>query len=186
MAEWAAAFAAHPNLRTIHFGTNGIRRDGMDLLVSQGLAHVRDIEDLDLGDNIITQRGATHRALAAAVGGWPNLRSLNLNDSLLGSRGAALLITALAAVQPTRLESLKLAGNNLNQANTTALAGAFERLSELRELELNQNNFLPDDEGLATLKILLQERARDRGIETLMDMDTLSDFDESQPSQSPQ
>lgn len=182
MAEWAAAFAAHPQLRTVDLGNNGVRREGMDLLVSQGLAHMHAIEELDLQDNIIAARGATHRALADAVAGWPNLRALNLNDSLLGSRGAALLIDALAAVQPgSRLESLKMAGNNLNSANTAALAGHFARLSELRELELNMNNIPEDDEGFASLARLLGERGRERGIETRMD--SLEDFDQTEPSQ---
>ncbi|KAG6353682.1 hypothetical protein INS49_005391 [Diaporthe citri] len=181
MAELAAAFAAHPRLRTVDLGTNGIRREGMDLLVSEGLARLKEIEELDLQDNNIAARGATHTALAEAVCGWPNLRVFNLNDSLLGSRGAALLIDALAAVQPSRLESLKMAGNNLISANTAALAGAFTQLSELRELELNMNNIPEDDEGFAALARLLQERKAERGIETTMD--SLDDFDQSEPSQ---
>lgn len=181
MAEWAAAFAAHPGLRTVDLGNNGIRREGMDLLVSQGLAKLGAVEELDLQDNIISARGATHAALAGAVRGWPALRSLNLNDSLLGSRGAGLLITALAAVQPSRLESLKMAGNNLNSANTMALAGAFGSLSALRELELNLNNIPEDDEGFETLARLLQERGRERGIETRMD--ELEDPNQTEPSQ---
>lgn len=125
MAEWAAALAANQQLRTLGFSNNGIRREGMDLFVSGGLAHLHAIEELDLQDNIIASRGATHTALAEAVGGWPNLRVLNLNDSLLGSRGAALLIPALAAVQPSRLESLKMAGNKgVRAAVGAAGAGA--------------------------------------------------------------
>lgn len=181
MAEWAAAFAAHPQLRTVDLANNGIRREGMDLLVSDGLSRLHAIEELDLQDNIITSRGATHKALAEAVAGWPSLRVLNLNDSLLGSRGAALLVAALAAVQPSRLEVLKMAGNNLNSANTMALAGVFDKLSELRELELNFNNIPEDDEGFATLARLLQERGQERGIETRMD--ALEEFDLSEPSQ---
>lgn len=181
MAEWAAAFAAHRELRTVDLGNNGIRREGMDLLVRDGLARLHDIEDLDLQDNIIIQRTETHTALAEAAPGWPGLRVLNLNDSLLGSRGAALLITALAAVQPSRLESLKLAGDNLNPANTAALAAAFARLPELREVELNQNNISEDDEGYWALKGLLEGRGRERGIETRID--DLEDPNASEPSQ---
>lgn len=182
MADWAAALAANPQLRTLGFSNNGIRREGMDLFVSEGLAHLHAIEELDLQDNSIAPRGAKHTALADAVGGWPNLRVFNLNDSVLGSRGAALLIPALAAVQPSKLESLKMAGNNLTSANTMALAGVFGQLSELRELELNMNNIPQDDEGFATLERLLGERKEERGIDTTMD--SLEDFDQSEPSQS--
>ncbi|KKY34090.1 putative ran gtpase-activating protein 1 [Diaporthe ampelina] len=181
MAEWAAAFAAHPQLRTVDLGNNGIRREGMDRLVRDGLAHLHAIEELDLQDNTIASRGGTHTALAEAAGGWPNLRALNLNDSLLGSRGAALLVPALAAVQPSRLESLKMAGNNLNKANTAALAGAFAQLSELREVELNLNNIPEDDEGFWALKRMLEGRGRERGIEARID--SLEDFDQTEPSQ---
>lgn len=181
MTEWAAAFAAHPQLRTVHLANNGIRREGMDLFVKDGLSRLHAIEELDLQDNIITSRGSTHKALAEAAAGWPSLRVLNLNDSVLGSRGAALLIAALAAVQPSRLEVLKMVGNNMNKANTMALAGAFDKLSELRELELNLNNIPEDDEGFATLARLLQERGQERGIVTRMD--ELEEFDHSEPSQ---
>lgn len=181
MAEWAAAFAAHPRLRTVDLANNGLRREGMELLVSQGLARLPELEVLDLQDNIFTQRGGTHRALAAAAAGWPNLWSLNLNDSLLGSRGAALLIAALAAVRPSRLEVLRLAGNNLNQGNTAALAAAFGSLGMLRLLELNMNNFSEDDEGYGALARLLEERGARRGYET--SIDALEDPDQSQPSQ---
>lgn len=182
MPEWAAALAAHPQLRTVRLGTNGLRREGMDLLVSQGLAGVRGLEVLDLQDNTFTARGRTHTALAQAVAGWPGLRVLNVNDSMLGSRGAALLVAALARVEDSKLEALKLVGNNINGANTAALAAAFGRLSSLRAVELNLNNFPEDDAGYEALKRLLQERGRERNIKT--GVDDLEDPDYSQPSQS--
>ncbi|KAI3400063.1 hypothetical protein diail_4601 [Diaporthe ilicicola] len=182
MREWAAGLAAHPDLKTLEFGGNGIRRGGMDVLVSEGLARVRGLEELDLQDNIMTSRGGTHRALAEAVAGWPRLRVLNLNDSLLGSRGAALLIEALAGVEhDSELESLGLVGNNISEANTAALAAAFGRLPSLRKLELNTNNFPEDDPGFEALGRLLQERGRERNWQTSLDELTAADY--SQPSQ---
>ncbi|KAL1869135.1 Ran GAP Rna1 [Diaporthe australafricana] len=181
MAEWAAALAAHPQLRTVALGTNGLRREGMDVIVSQGLARVHGLEVLDLQDNLITARGRTHTALAKAVAGWPDLRVLDVNDSILGSRGAALLVAALADVKDSKLEVLKLVGNNINGANTAALASAFERLPSLREVELNMNNIPEDDAGYEALKRLLQERGSKRNIKT--SLDDLEDPDYSQPSQ---
>ncbi|POS74943.1 hypothetical protein DHEL01_v206663 [Diaporthe helianthi] len=183
MPEWAAAFAAHPNLRKVALKNNGIRHGGMDHLVAAGLSHLRDLEELDLADNIITARGKTHRALADAVKGWPALRVLDLDESLLGSRGAGLLIGALAAVQPSRLETLRLTQNNLTPANTLALAGVLWRLPELRELTLDTNNFPADDEGYRTLVRLLKQRAEERGV--VATVDDVGDEAYSDPSLSP-
>lgn len=183
MAEWAAAFAAHPNLRVLDLKGNRVQHAGMDRLVADGLSRLREIEVLDLQDNTFTSRGSTHRALADAVGGWPELRELNLNDSLLGSRGAALLIPALAAVQPSRLESLKLRANNLNPANTLALSGVLWRLPELREVNLRRNNIARDDEGYGILSRLLRERAEQREVQTTLNPIPRSPA--SAPSQSP-
>ncbi|KAH8767296.1 hypothetical protein F5883DRAFT_377910, partial [Diaporthe sp. PMI_573] len=158
MAEWAAAFAAHPHLRVVDLKGNRIRTDGMELLISEGLSHLREIEVLDLKDSTFSRKGHTHRALADAVGGWPELRELNLNDSLLGSRGAALLFPALAAVQPSRLETLKLRGTRLNPDNTLALSGLLWRLPELRELNIRRNNIARGDEGYLVLRRLMRER----------------------------
>lgn len=183
MADWAAGLAAHPGLRTLSFANNGVNKGGMDLLVSQGLARLREIEVLDLQDNTFTERGSTHRALADAVGGWPALRVLNLNDALLGSRGAALLIPALAAVQPSRLESLKLKANNISPANTLALSGVLWRLPELREVQLRRNNIAGDDEGYRIISEALRERKEQRGFQ--INLDKIREEPESEPSQSP-
>lgn len=183
MAEWAAGLAAHPGLRALSFANNGVNHGGMDLLVSQGLSRLSEMEVLDLQDNTFTSRGGTHRALADAVGGWPALRVLNLNDDLLGSRGAALLIPALAAVQPSRLESLRLRANNISPANTLALSGVLWRLPELREVNLRRNNIAGDDEGFRIISERLRERAEQRGFQTKLDK--ISKEPDSEPSQSP-
>lgn len=183
MAEWAAGLAAHPGLRALSFANNGVYMGGMDLLISQGLSRLREIEVLDLQDNTFTERGSTHRALANAVGGWPALRALNLNDALLGSRGAALLIPALAAVQPSRLESLKLRANNISPANTLALSGLMWRLPELREVQLRRNNIARDDEGYRIIGERLRAREERNGFQ--INLEKISKEAESEPSQSP-
>ncbi|KAK2595697.1 hypothetical protein N8I77_013722 [Diaporthe amygdali] len=169
MAQWAKALAAHPQLRTVHLANNGLLHEGMNTIISQGLTHIQGIEELDLQDNTFTSRGSTHSELARAAANWPRLRELTLNDSFLGSRGAALAIAALAGVQDSKLEVLKVAGANLNPANTLALAGVFDRLSSLRELELNMNNIPEGDTGYESLKRLLLERGAERNVKTRID-----------------
>ncbi|KAG8156526.1 hypothetical protein KVR01_013630 [Diaporthe batatas] len=178
MREWAAALAAHPHLTTVALKNNGIRHGGMTHLVAEGLARLHGLEVLDLADNIIAARGATHAALAGAVGAWPALRSL------LGSRGAALLIAALAAApHPSRLEVLRLRLCNLSPANTLALAGVLWRLPGLRELALEGNNFSRADEGYQALVRLMRERGEARGVVTSVDRVPRRAF--SDPSLSP-
>lgn len=84
MAAWAKAFAAHTGVREVKMVQNGIRQEGITLLLKEGLRHAAGLRTLDLQDNTFTAMGA--RALSDVVGGWTELVELGIGDSLLSAR----------------------------------------------------------------------------------------------------
>lgn len=145
-ANWAAAFAAHGNLREVRMFQNGIRMEGIET-ICDGLAKCPGLEVLDLQDNTATLRGS--RAVARALPNWPNLRILNLSDTLLKPKGGASIIHAISQGKNKKLEALHLQFCDLDRAALRAIGSAInEHLSELRTLEINGNWAEEDDESI--------------------------------------
>ena len=66
MAAWAKAYEAHKDgIRSVKMTQNGIRPEGISLLIGSGLRHCSHLELLDMQDNTFTFKGAA--ALAAAL-----------------------------------------------------------------------------------------------------------------------
>ncbi|KAF6232973.1 hypothetical protein HO173_008818 [Letharia columbiana] len=160
MSAWAKAYRAHRKVKTVKMVQNGIRQDGISLLLTEGLVWCQELVVLDLQDNTFTITGA--RSLSQVVEGWKQIRELGIGDSLLGSRGAVLFAEALGK------------GNN-------GLLGvaANDKLVKLRRVELNGNKFSEDDEPVEGLRLLLEERKEKAGdAEGEWGLDELSDLEE--------
>jgi len=156
MAAWARAFAAHPAVTHIRLVQNGIRQEGVALLIRDGLRHAAALRQLDLQDNTFTALGA--RALADVLLHWAQLRELGVADCLLGARGAVMLGEALREGRNPRLEVLRLQFNDIDAKGLKALADAQHQLPKLRRVELNGNKFSEDDVSVERLKEALHER----------------------------
>ena len=143
-ATWAKAFAALGSLVEVRMPQNGIRMEGIALLV-EGLRSNPSLEVLDLQDNTATESGS--RAIALSLSSWPKLTSLNLSDCLLKPRGGITLAKTLATGSNPLLTSLKLQSNELDARSIDILAQAIkEHLGGLVELELNGNRGEAEDE----------------------------------------
>lgn len=156
---WTRMFQAHKDgIRTVKMVQNGIRMDGVALLLREGLAGCEGLEVLDLQDNTFTVTGA--RALAEVVGGWAALRELGVGDALVGARGAVVLAEALGreGSRCKGLEVLRLQYNEIDARGIKALLQAAKGLERLRRVEINGNKFSEEDEGVEGLRILLEER----------------------------
>ena len=181
MAAWAKAYQAHRNVKTVKMVQNGIRQDGISLLLRDGFQGCEALEVLDLQDNTFTITGAN--ALSEVVGGWKQLKELGVGDSLLGSRGAVALGSALEKGENKQLEVLRLQYNEIDAKGVQRLLSAAqgENLSKLRRVELNGNKFSEDDIKVKELRILLEERKEQAG-EHVKDedwgLDELSDLEE--------
>ena len=179
MAAWAKAYQAHKKVKVVKMVQNGIRQDGIQLLLREGLKGCEALEVLDLQDNTFTITGAT--ALAEVVEGWKQIRELGVGDSLLGSRGAVKLGEALGRGGNRKLEVLRLQYNEIDAKGVQGvLRAANGSLDKLRRVELNGNKFSEDDEGVEWLRLLLEERKEEAGDvkEEEWGLDEFSDLEE--------
>ena len=162
MAAWAKAYRAHQKVKTVKMVQNGIRQDGVSLLLKEGLMECRQLEVLDLQDNTFTITGA--KALAEVVEGWKDLRELGIGDSLLGSRGARDLAQVLEKGENKQLQVLRLQFNEIDDKGVQVILKAAKHgLPALRRVELNGNKFSEDDEGVEGLRTLLDGRKDEAG-----------------------
>ncbi|EEP76571.1 conserved hypothetical protein [Uncinocarpus reesii 1704] len=182
MAAWARAIKDNgKGLRTVKMVQNGIRQDGITLLLDHGLRHAPELEILDMQDNTFTAIGA--RVLADTVTGWPSLRELSLGDCYLKGRGWLRVGKAIAQGNNAKIEILRLMYNDINAAGLKVLVHAAKNaLPILRRVELNGNKFEEDDESIVELRELLDERkeaiGRDDEDEDAWGLDELDELEE--------
>lgn len=187
MEAWAEAYTAHKNgMKSIKMTQNGIRPEGISLLISGGLSKCTKLEVFDLQDNTFTITGAT--ALAKAVSQWPQLKELGVGDDLLGARGSIKVFESLRKGSSRKIEVLRLEFNDITPAGLQVLVqAAKEGLPALRRVELNGNKFEEEDTSIEELSALLEERKDEKGTKDdpenhwgLGDLDELEGEDEDE------
>ena len=163
MKAWANAFKAHGSeIKSVRMTQNGIRPDGVSLLLRNGLGHCKNLETLDMQDNTFTIKGAG--ALADVLAGWSNLRELGVGDDLLGANGAVKVFESLARGHNKEVELLRLQYNDITIGGVEVLFRAAQQgLPKLRRVELNGNKFNEDDRVIETLAELLSDRKDELG-----------------------
>ena len=187
MEAWVKAFQKHKGVKMVRMVQNGIRQQGITVLLREGLKGCSELEVLDMEDNTFTITGS--RALAEAVVGWKSIRDLGLGDCYLTARGGVILGEALGKGRNTALQSLRAPYNNWTAKSVKALLAATTTggLVNLRRLELNGNKFAEEDESVEQLRVLLDKRKEEheeKGGEAkesewgLDELDELDDDDE--------
>ncbi|KAI1186020.1 RNI-like protein [Nemania serpens] len=181
MMAWAETFRLHNKVKEIKMVQNGIRQEGISLLLSDGLSHATRLKTLDLQDNTFTLMGA--KALAKVVPRWADILELGIGDSLLSAKGGVLLAEALSKGANQKLETLRLQYNDITAPAVKHLStAAQEALPALRRIELNGNKFSEDDESILVLQELLEARkekyAGDIIDEDAWGVDSLSDLED--------
>jgi Ran GTPase-activating protein 1 len=163
MKAWANAYKAHGlGIKSVKMTQNGIRPEGISLLLRNGLGHCHNLESLDMQDNTFTFKGAG--ALADVVGGWSKLKELSVGDDLLGANGAVKVFERLAAGHNREVELLRLQYNDITTKGVeTLLRAAKDGLPKLRRVELNGNKFNEDDAHIEALAELLSDRKDELG-----------------------
>lgn len=175
MEAWAAAYAAHKSLKTVRMVQNGIRQEGIDLLLREGLSGCHGLETVDLQDNTFTLKGAT--ALATVVTEWTKLEELAIGDCLLSAKGGILLAEALKQGKTSGITTLKLQFNDIDSKGVEALRVAVKiGLPKLKLLELNGNKFSEDDGAIEQIREIFE----DRGFGELDELDELEEESESE------
>lgn len=160
MAAWARAFRAHARIATVRLVQNGIRPEGIAVLLRDGLGGCEALNVLDLQDNTFTAVGG--QALAEVVGGWKSLRELGVGDCLLGSKGWKLAVDALGDGKNRELKIIKAQYNEVDAHGVRKLLDVIQdgKLPALRRVELNGNKFSEVDPGIAALRKVFEERRR--------------------------
>lgn len=195
MFAWARALAAHgEGLKEVKMVQNGIRQEGIKVLLQSGLSKAKRLEVLDLQDNTFTASGSL--VLAQLMGCWPCLRMLGVGDCLLGARGAVMLVEELGKGGNEKLEVLRLQYNEIDARGVRAVVDAVENdaLPKLRRVELNGNKFSEEDPAVEALRNTLEERRdknqeddekrekgdgdKESGTDEQWGLDDLSDLDE--------
>jgi len=157
MTAWAKAYSLHSNIKEIKMVQNGIRQEGISHLLTDGLSHAKGIKVLDLQDNTFTLLGAN--ALAKVAPGWTEIQELGIGDSLLSAKGGVVFANALARGGNKKLEILRLQYNDITAKGLQGIAkAAKEALPALKKIELNGNKFSEEDLALVALRELLEER----------------------------
>ncbi|AET37695.1 GTPase-activating protein RNA1 Ecym_1469 [Eremothecium cymbalariae DBVPG len=140
-------------LKTVRLYQNGIRPNGIAILIKHGLKYNVNLEVLDLQDNTFTS-GAS-MVLAEVLPQWKStLKELNVNDCLLKELGCDAVLKVMLSNQFSSLKTLKLQYNEMNQKTLElALLPALENgnLDALKFLELNGNRLEEESEALETL-----------------------------------
>ena len=158
MAAWVKAYQANRKVKTVKMVQNGIRQEGVAMLLQHGLSACTQLETLDLQDNTFTSLAA--KTLANVLPTWAELRDLGVGDCLLGGRGGRMLGEALAKGGNEKLEVLRLQYNEIDSKGLHALADAASGsgLPRLRRIELNGNKFSEEDSNIEKLQEILSKQ----------------------------
>ena len=161
MEAWARAFSLHTGVTHVRMVQNGIRQEGITLLLKRGLAHVPGLRVLELEDNTFTAMGS--KALADIIEGWEGLSELGLNDCYLTARGWHMVGESLRKGRNARLEVLKAQYNGIDSKGVQLLADIQQFLPALRRVELDGNRFGEEEIGVDRIREALAERRKAAG-----------------------
>ncbi|ORY41618.1 RNI-like protein [Rhizoclosmatium globosum] len=164
------AFPILPNLKELRMPQNGIRPDGIEVLLAALGKSCPLLEILDVQDNTFTKPGA--KALAIALPSWPNLRILNVGDCLLGRAGSKTFLKALtpATVTPN-LETLIYTFNEMDIEGAKLIPGVLATKKKLGVLHLNGNTFDAEDDVVEVIRGALRANGFVEGLDELEDME---------------
>ena len=162
MAAWVKAYQANNKVKTVKMVQNGIRQEGVAMLLQHGLSACTELQTLDLQDNTFTAVAA--KTLSNIVPKWTDLFELGIGDCLLSARGGRMLGEALAQGNNKKLEVLRLQYNEIDNKGLKSLAEAASGsgLPRLRRIELNGNKFSEEDANIEKLQNILGKRKDDQ------------------------
>ena len=161
---------------------NGIRPEGITLILRDGIAHNRELKILDLQDNTFTLHGAL--ALADILPGLRELMDLGVGDCLLSPRGGVIVAKALKSGSNKNLEFLRLQYNEIESNGAKEFLAAVKLgLPVIKMVEFNGNKFAEDDEVVEEFRTIFLERGFGE-LDELDDMEEVSEDEEEEEYES--
>jgi len=184
MAAWASYLKAHGTIKDLRLYQNGIRQEGVEILMREGLRYLPDLEVLDIQDNTFTAQGT--KAMVEVLDNWTRIRDITISDCLLSKKGAVKFAQKLSTVSSlTALETLRLQYDEMTVDGLRFLKDAVKNtLPQLRLLEINGNIFSEEDDLIEEIRGVFEER----GFGELDELDDMeeedSEEDESEEEES--
>jgi Ran GTPase-activating protein 1 len=123
------------------------------------------------------------KALATVAPGWTKIQELGVGDSLLSAKGGVVVADALAKGGNKKLEILRLQYNDIDTKGLKGFMQAVkDTLPALKRIELNGNKFSEEDQSIMVLRELLEERKEKLAGDVVMEdewgLDSLSDLED--------
>jgi len=183
MEKLSEALAAHGTIKTLRIPQNGIRSEGITLLLNK-LKSCKEIEILDLQDNTfkkvtdddeeILEGENGSSALANALSSWPKLKILNVGDCLLGKKGGKIVEALSNGFND--LEEINFTYGELVEKDALALSKCIPKLPNIKKIELDGNCFSATGNAVEAIKQALEDCNLDEDVlGELEDMDYDSD-----------
>jgi len=191
MEKLSEALAAHGTIKTLRIPQNGIRSEGITLLLNK-LKTCKDIEVLDLQDNTfkkvtdddeeILEGENGSSALANALPSWPKLKVLNVGDCLLGKKGGKIVEALSSGFND--LEEINFTYGELVEKDALALSKCIPKLPNIKKIELDGNCFSATGNAVEAIKQALEDCNLDEDVlGELEDMDYDSDEEDEEDNE---
>lgn len=173
MEAWARFLKAHGSVKDLRLYQNGIRQEGIEHLMLEGLKYSPDLHTLDLQDNTFTEQGS--RAMASVITEWPSIKKISVSDCLLSAKGAVILAEEFKNNNLKGLEYLHLQYNEIDEEGLAVIVEALEtNLENLKLLELNGNCFSEEHQHVDSINTVFKTRGFGE-LDELDDMEIESD-----------
>ncbi|KAJ3069167.1 hypothetical protein HDU98_007748 [Podochytrium sp. JEL0797] len=171
-----------PNLKELRMPQNGIRPEGIQVLIESLAKNCPQLEVLDLQDNTFTKPGS--KSLARALPSWPHLRHLNIGDCLLGKSGSKTFMKSLHPPCAPKLETLIFTFNEMDLEGAKLVPGMLANKVKLHTLWLNGNVFDAEEEVVDLIRGVMRGHGHVDGLDELEDMEEVdSDAEEEEESE---
>jgi Ran GTPase-activating protein 1 len=188
MEKLSEALAAHGTIKTLRIPQNGIRSEGITILLNK-LKSCKDIEVLDLQDNTfkkvtdddeeILEGENGSSALSNALPSWPKLKILNVGDCLLGKKGGKIIEALSSGFND--LEEINFTYGELVEKDALALSKCITKLPNIKKIELDGNCFSATGNAVEAIKQALEDCNLDEDVlGELEDMDYDSDEEDEE------
>jgi Ran GTPase-activating protein 1 len=188
MEKLSEALAAHGTIKTLRIPQNGIRSEGITILLNK-LKSCKDIEVLDLQDNTfkkvtdddeeILEGENGSSALSNALSSWPKLKILNVGDCLLGKKGGKIIEALSSGFND--LEEINFTYGELVEKDALALSKCIPKLPNIKKIELDGNCFSATGNAVEAIKQALEDCNLDEDVlGELEDMDYDSDEEDEE------
>ncbi|EJD36085.1 RNI-like protein, partial [Auricularia subglabra TFB-10046 SS5] len=156
---WGRMFAAHGGLTGVDMQSAWIGAAGFKE-IANGLAHCKGLRHLNLDDNLgRDSEDDGWSAFAGALRSWTRLRFCNVASCKMENEGAQAILDVLAEGNHKELHTLVMDNSDLTEEVYSQLRDVVEHhLPALRILSIADNDDIEENEAIAAIERIMEER----------------------------